>query len=127
MQSWFVSYVHEDFSWRNELERWGAEGLLGPVQITGEGRVDKRPFGEQAVRDYLRPILRGVTGLICLVGDDTHNHDWIRYEVAVAQSDRKPVIVVRIPQTRGRAPSLLGGIGITTFEPNAIRRAMERR
>lgn len=119
----FVSYVYEDKPYRDRIEAWALEGRLGNVKITGEAD-DMRASGEAAIRAHLIPYLKGAAALILLVGDNSHNHEWVAYEVNYMQSERKPVVVVRIPRTYGAAPPSARHFAEVTFEPNAIRRAL---
>lgn len=123
MKQVFVSYVFEDKALRDTIEHWANEGRLGPVHITGESK-DVRQGGGSAIQGHLSPYLTGAAALIVIVGRDTHNHDWVHYEVAHAQSAPKPVIVVRAPGTTGAAPPSVRSLPETTFEPSALRRAL---
>jgi len=124
MKQVFVSYVYEDKAHRDTLEQWARDGRLGNVQVTGESK-DVRQGGAGAIRGHISPSLQGASALLVLVGSDTHNHDWVQYEVAHVQSARKPVFVVRVPGTTGAAPPSARGLQQVTFEPSAIRRALE--
>lgn len=123
MYQLFVSYVYEDKPWKDRIDQWARERRLGDVWVTGE-KDDLRPLGEAAVAAALRPKLQAAAALIVLVGADTHNHAWVAYEVNFMQSARKPVVVVRIPNTTGAAPPSLRNITETRFDPDAIRRAL---
>ncbi|MBK8265090.1 MAG: hypothetical protein IPK80_27635 [Nannocystis sp.] len=39
-----------------------------------------------------------------MVGDNTHNSNWVRYELDVATSLNKQIVLARIPGTTGAAP-----------------------
>ena len=103
MPSFFVSYVYEDRAYRDQLVDWSRQGLLGGWQPVYE-MEDMRPGGWRAVQRYLSPLIRECSAIVVLVGDDTHNHDAIAYEVQNARSHGIPVVSVRLPQTRGAAP-----------------------
>ncbi len=123
MKQVFVSYVFEDKGFRTQLERWAADGKLGAVQISGEHQ-DLRQKGEAAIRNHLVPLLAGAAALIVLVGDNSHNHEWVSYETDVMQSARKPVLVVRLPGTRGAPPPSIRHLAELAFEADALRRAI---
>jgi hypothetical protein len=122
----FVSHVFED-SWACEVVRqWIDSGRLGPgVVYAGESK-DLRSLGKEAVRAHLSPLIRGASTVLLLVGNDTHNHDWISYEVAHARSLRKELVAIRLPNTTGALPQEAGGYSLVAFEPNAVRTAMGR-
>jgi len=117
----FISHVYEDLAARDTLKNWAAKGLLGPgVVATGESG-DFRQSGVGAIKRHLSPMLQGATAVIVLVGNNTHNHDWIDYEVNHARSGRKKVVAVRIAGTSGAPPKSLAGIDVVPMEANRIR------
>lgn len=120
----FISHVYEDLAARDTLKMWAASGLLGPdVVATGESE-DVRQGGAAAIRRHLSPMLQGATAVLVLVGNNTHNHEWIDYEVVHARSGRKRVIAVRIPGTTGAPPKSLAGIEAVPMDVVCIRRAL---
>lgn len=123
MKQVFVSYVYEDKDARDTVEAWAHAGKLGEVRVSGETQ-DMRQHGETAIRGHLYSKLNGASTLVLLVGDNAHNHDWVRYEVDVMKSAGKPVVVVRLPGTTGAAPPSVRGQSTTAFEPEALRRAL---
>jgi hypothetical protein len=94
-KSIFISHVHEDAERIAQIELWKGGGLLGDVAITKETN-DFRQMGEEAIKKHLRPRIKGCAAVLVLIGNDTHNHHWIDYEVQVAKSEHKQVIAVRI-------------------------------
>ena len=122
--SLFISHVYEDRNASDSIRDWAAQGLLGPgVVVTGERR-DVRQGGDPAIRAELGAMIQGAAAVIVLVGSDTHNRSWVDYEVNYALSQRRKVVVVRIPRTTGAAPTSVRSLPITAFEPGALRRAL---
>lgn len=122
--SLFISHVYEDLHACDTIRAWAAQGLLGlDVVVTGESE-DVRQGGYGAIRSHLSPKLQGAAAVIVLVGNNTHNHKWIEYEAQHALSNRKRVIVVRIPNTTGAAPLVVAGLGIIPMTYSAIRVAL---
>ena len=122
-KSVFVSHVYEDKSYVERLDQWARQGLLGDVVITGEA-ADFRQGGDQAVRKHLSPRLTGAGAVVVLVGRDTHNHQWVDYEIQHALSQHKKVVAVRIPGTTGAAPMALRGYPEVVMDPTTIARAL---
>ncbi|MBK8099831.1 MAG: TIR domain-containing protein [Planctomycetes bacterium] len=119
-----LSHVYEDLGARDTLRAWAVAGKLGPgVVVTGETE-DVRQQGPSAIRSQLSPLLQGASAVIVLVGNATHNHAWVDYEVNHARSGRKKVVAVRIPQTTGALPKSLSGIDVVPMDPTAIRQAL---
>ncbi len=120
----FVSHVYENLAARDAIKTWAAQGLLGPsVVVTGESD-DVRQGGYGAIRGHLSPKLQGASAVVVLLGNDTHNHQWVEYEAQHALSNHKRVVVVRVPGTRGAAPANLRAQREVAMEPSAIRAAL---
>lgn len=121
----FVSYVYDDARHLAEtLVQWGREGRLGQDVVATIERLDYRPEGQGAIRREVNALMNGAAMMMAVVGDNSHDRPWPRHEVSYMQSARKPVIVVRMPQTRGAAPLGLRDLPEMTFEPDAIARAI---
>lgn len=117
--SLFLSYVYEDLRWANELKTWAQHGYFGDAVVTSETR-DLRQFGEREIENHLKPKIRGAACVLCLVGQDTHNHGWVRYELQVAASLNKRVILIRIPNTSGPAPEGFRNLPMIDFDADTI-------
>lgn len=122
-KSIFISTVHEDSHYITNIKRWAENDLLGDVVITHETE-DKRIEGHEAIRNYLRKKIEGAAAVLVLVGKDTHNHDWIRVEVELANSFQKPILCMRIPGTTGGIPQILKKYEETKFDPSVIKNAL---
>lgn len=118
-----VNQVNEDQRWRDRIDQWAQEGRQGEVGVLGE-QDDLRLLGEAAIAAALRPALHGAPALIVPVGNDTHNHSWVAYQVDFMQGAGKPVAVVHIPDTRGAAPPSVRHIRETRFDPKTIHRKL---
>ena len=106
-KSIFISYVYEDKKYRDLLKEWGSKKLLGEnTQITFE-RGDYRAKGKKAVKEEILSMIQGATAIVFLIGQNTHNHPWVNYEVECALSKNKKILLVRIPGTTGGKPKLL--------------------
>ncbi len=123
-KSVFISHVHEDAERIQQIEQWAKDGLLGDVVITKETN-DFRQMGEEAIKKHLRPKIQGCAVVLVLIGNDTHNHDWITYEVQVAKTLHKRVIAVRIKDTQGAPPKMLSSQKLVRFNAAAVKKAVE--
>ncbi|MBA7578101.1 hypothetical protein ES708_19957 [subsurface metagenome] len=102
----FISY--------RETERDYREGFEGTLQnpnselrgIPISSRNDVRAKGERAVKNYIKEKIDESNLMICLIGNDSHNSNWIDYELDVATSKQIPIIGVRIEGTSGAGPNL---------------------
>lgn len=117
----FISCVYEDSRWINNIKKWCDNELLGNVVITHETE-DKRIMGKQAIKEHISKKIRGAAWILILIGNDTHNHDWIEAEVELANSFHKKIICVRLPDTVGSLPKILGKYKLIPFHPNSIKK-----
>jgi len=119
MKSIFVSRVYEDNHYFKKLKKWEKDKLMDNYTFTCE-KKDLRSKGYDVIRSYLKNMINGSAAVLVLVGDDTHNHDWIRVEIELAHSLRKPVICMRIPNTNGKRPAIIRKRKELNFDPNAV-------
>lgn len=104
-KSVFISYRYEDQASRKQVEHWAQEGKLGPEVVTTAESEDLRPQGEAAIVRHLEPKIRGAAAVVCLIGQNSHNDGgWVQYELDVATSLHKVIVLLRIPGTTGAAP-----------------------
>lgn len=120
-KSIFVSCVFEDSHRIASIKKWATDSRLGDVVITQETE-DKRQQGKEAVKQHIKSKIQGATVILVLVGQDTHNHEWIEAEVELAISFNKEIICVRLPHTTGAVPRLLTNKRLISFDPEAIKR-----
>ena len=123
-QSIFLSYVHEDKQQREHVERWAESGKLGPNRVTVAESKDLRQQGDAAIKAHLEPKIRGAAAVVCLIGQDTHNHDWVKVELDLARSMNKKVILARVPGTTGSAPPGYSDEPIHTLDPSTLKKIL---
>jgi hypothetical protein len=123
-KSIFISHVYEDRNWINNIKDWGVTRKLGIVVITHE-MEDKRILGRDAIKSYLKSKIEGISLLLVLIGQNTHNHDWITVEVELANSYHKKIVCLRIPNTKGNVPPILNNYPIIDFKPELLKKVLE--
>jgi hypothetical protein len=123
-KSVFVSFVFEDKAHSDNVRTWAEKGLLGADVVAIGETKDVRQDGENAVENHLKPRIRGAAAVLLLLGKDTHNHGWVKYELSVATSLNKKIIVARIPGTTGAAPEGFGHLPVIALDPSAIKAAL---
>jgi hypothetical protein len=123
-KSVFVSFVFEDKAQFELVKKWADEKKFGDdVVVIGETK-DVRQDGDAAIRNHLKPRIEGSAAVLLLLGANTHNHDWVKYELSVATSFQKKVIVARIPATTGAAPDGFHKLVEIVLDPSAIKSAL---
>lgn len=120
-KSIFISCVFEDSHWIESIKKWVTDNRLGDVVITQETE-DKRQQGKEAVKKHIQSKIKGAAVILVLVGQDTHNHEWIEVEVELANSFNKEIICVRVPHTTGAVPSLLTKSRLISFDPDSLKK-----
>lgn len=123
-KSIFISCVYEDSHRIKNIRKWANKGQLGDVVITSE-TVDKRDEGKKAIIEHLQKKIRGAAAIMVLIGQDTHNHFWIKNEVVYANSFHKKIVCVRVPDTDGDVPPILKKYHVFAFEPNLIKEELD--
>jgi len=120
-KSIFISCVYEDSHRIDSIKNWVKDNRLGDIVITQETE-DKRQQGKEAVKQHIKSKIQGAAIILVLVGQNTHNHEWIEAEVELANSFNKEIICVRLPHTTGAVPPLLKNKRLVSFDPDAIKK-----
>ncbi len=122
-KSIFISTVHEDSHRINAIRKWADGGQLGNVTVTHETE-DKRDQGKEAIKKHIMDKIRGASVIVVLIGQDTHNHNWIEAEVELANSFHKKIVCMRVPNTNGSAPPILSKYKLINFDPDSLKREL---
>lgn len=122
-KSIFISTVHEDSHRIVPIRSWAEQGRLGHVVITHETE-DYRQQGKEIIKRHISEKIRGAAIIVVLIGEDTHNHEWIEAEVELANSFHKKVVCMRVPNTSGAAPPILKKYEMINFDPDSLKRAL---
>lgn len=123
----FISYRWGDRDYANALKGFLNNPNNKYRHIIKRERDDYRGKGETAVRNYLKGLVGECDALICLIGNDTHNSEWVKYELDVANSQIKKIIPVRITGTSGGAPSIIINKKILNWSAKEINDELSRR
>ena len=62
--------------------------------------------------------------LLVLVGKNTHNRQWVDYEIHHAKSQGLKVLWTQIPNTNGAAPKEIRKLTPIPFNINSVREAI---
>jgi len=89
----FVSHYHEDESNVASLKK-----LLGDTVTIKNSSVTSDKFNRAQNPDYIKTLLNSRIDwakiFICLIGQQTHDSDWVKYEIEYAHKMGKPIIGV---------------------------------
>ena len=125
-RSVFVSYVYEDKAHFDNVRRWAEQGLLGDNVVVTTEAADVRQHGTASVREHLKARIQGAAALLLLVGNDTHNHEWVRLELSWATSANRLVLAARVPGTTGAAPVGFQHHPLMPLDPSSLRKALNQ-
>lgn len=125
MKSIFVSYVFEDKPWFNKMKKWEQKGLLDNHTLITETK-GIRPDGKNVINKHLKTRIEGAAIILVLIGNNTHNHDWIKIEVEFANNFNKTICGMRIPNTTGKKPAILKSYSELEFNPNQILKTLPK-
>lgn len=125
MKSIFVSHVHEDNKYLKKMKTWKTKGMLDEYTLSFETE-DKRIEGTSAIKNYLKNKIKGSAVVLVLIGDNTHNHNWIKIEVELANNFNKKLCCVRIPNTSGKKPSILNNYKELKFDSEHILKELKK-
>lgn len=130
-KSLFISCVFEDSPRIENILKWAKKEKLGDIAITRETE-DMRMKGVEAIKKHLKNKIEGAAAVLVLIGQDTHNHDWVKAEVELANSFHIKIVCIRIPDaqgliTTGAVPPILANHPVVNFDPQSIKKAIESR
>lgn len=95
MKSTFVSFHYKRDNWRVQkvLHMGAIEGQ--PIVSSQDWEAVKRR-GDQAVKNWIESQMKGKGAVVVLVGAQTASRRWVRYEIAKAWDERRPLVGIRI-------------------------------
>ncbi len=122
MKSIFISCVFEDSHRIDTIKKW-KKNHFDNISITHETE-DRRQEGKEAIKKHIINKIKGASLILVLIGQDTHNHDWIEAEVELANSFHKEIICMRVPNTNGAIPKLLKNKRLISFNPEQLKKVL---
>lgn len=106
----FVSIVHEDKQKIiHQLKDWKNKNQIPPIDFRFEEK-DLRHLGKPEVEKYLKELIDGSQVVVFIIGNDTHNHQWIEWEYNYAQNQKKKLVYFRTKSSTGAPPKIMGNI-----------------
>lgn len=126
MKSIFISHVFEDKSSLDKMLKWEEKGLIDGYTFTHEIE-DQRRKGENEIKNILKDKIKGCAALLVLIGDNTHNHDWIKVEIELANNFNKKIYCVRVPNSKGKRPQILNNFKEISFHGNQILKELNEK
>lgn len=133
-RSIFISYQHQD---RNRASGFNLMTHSQHVDVTFRGRHLLTPVSSEN-RDYIRRCVRdqlhGTSVTVVLLGEKTHQSDWVRWEIEESLKRRNGILAIRLKGQDAPLPpdsevaQLLDACGaeVMDWEPHEVGDAIER-
>ncbi len=121
-KSIFISCLLEDKHLIGQLNAWSEAREFGDIMFIHAMQQDKVPEGDDAVYRHILEYMDKAVAIAVLVGKDTHNHDWIDWEVKKAKKRTKKIFCIRIPNTKGGVPPILNDYAIIEFKLEDLKK-----
>jgi hypothetical protein len=91
----FYSFHYERDSWRvQQVSQMGK--LEGQPILSGQAWEEVKGGGPTAIKKWIGEKMSGKSCLVCLIGSQTANRDWVQYEIEKAWKDGLGVVGVYI-------------------------------
>ncbi|WP_404349052.1 TIR domain-containing protein [Sutcliffiella horikoshii] len=128
----FVSYhsAKEDTIYKNLLVAW-SKNDSGHFDIkfddTSVG-VSINSTNATYIKSVIKRKISDSSVFLCLVGENTHNSDWVTWEIDKAVKLNKKIVAVKIKSTY-TTPTNLYGVGATwalSFSYESIKAALDK-
>lgn len=90
------------FSFHYERDAWRVQQVMNMGKLEGQPLLNPQNWeevkrrGEQAIKNWVAEQMRYKSAVVVLVGAETAQRRWVRYEIAYAWDNRKPLVGVRI-------------------------------
>lgn len=91
----FLSFHYARDHWRVQQVR--NIGVLDEQEIVSPQQWEQvKAKGAKAVENWIQSQMRYKQAVVVLVGAETANREWVRYEIEYAWNNRKPLVGIRI-------------------------------
>jgi hypothetical protein len=123
----YVSLKHEDLKYMHQILEWDKDNAF---EFSFTDKAIRPAFHSNegaALKDELKAKIKSGTHLLCLVGKNTANNDWINWEIQTASVTGKKVLAVRLDK-KNKAPAAalnFGAAWADTFTFEAIAKVIE--
>ena len=123
----FVSYKDIDLNYLNTLLDWDKNKEFDFVFESGLPKVAFNSAEAPQVKNELTEKIKAGTHLLCLIGKDVGNNDWINWQIQTASVKGKKVIAVRLHMNNKSPAALLnfGAVWAKSFTFDDIKKAVD--
>lgn len=124
----FISYDYDnDKKSKNLLKAWDANENFDFSFSDQSADVSINSTNASTIKSAISAKINNATFFLCLIGEKTHESDWVRWEIEKAISLNKKLVAVKIEATYTSPPEILG-VGASwamSFTFESIKKAIE--
>jgi hypothetical protein len=90
------------FSFHYDRDAWRVQQIINMGKLEGQPLLSPQKWeevkrrGEQAIKNWITEQMKYKSAVVVLVGSRTAQRRWVKYEIADAWDNRKPLVGVRI-------------------------------
>lgn len=90
------------FSFHYERDNWRVQQVINMGVLEGQPILEPQEWeevkrkGEQAIKNWIADKMKGKSAVVVLVGNQTANREWVRYEIRYAWDNYKPLVGIHI-------------------------------
>ncbi|HYP58150.1 MAG TPA: TIR domain-containing protein [Beijerinckia sp.] len=123
----FVCFKNSELDSMNTLLDWDKDQEFDFVFENDIPKVAINSAEGKQAKSELTEKIKSASHLLCLIGKDTGNNDWINWQVQTASVKGRKVIAVRLHLKNKSPASLLnfGSTFATSFTFDAIKKAID--
>ncbi|MCP4761961.1 MAG: TIR domain-containing protein [archaeon] len=123
----FVSYDYDnDRYYKNLLLAWDKNSDFDFNMSDQSADVSINSTNAAAIKRAISAKINNATYFLCIIGKQTHNSDWIKWEIEKAAELNKKIVAVKTESTNS-SPTEIYGIGAKwamSFTFEAIKKAI---
>jgi hypothetical protein len=90
------------FSFHYDRDAWRVQQIINMGKLEGQPLLSPQKWeeikrrGEQAIKNWIAEQMKYKSAVVVFVGSQTAQRRWVKYEIAYAWDNRKPLVGVRI-------------------------------
>jgi len=124
----FISYDYDnDKSYKNLLKAWDANGTFDFSFHDQSADISIDSKDATAIKRAISAKINNSTYFLCIIGEETRNSEWVKWEIEKAVDLGKKIVAVKI-DSENISPSEILGVGATwamSFTEEAITKAID--
>lgn len=124
----FISYDYDnDKHYKNLLVAWDKNDLFDFSFYDSSVDVSVNSTDATYIKSVIKARIKSSSHFLCIVGKDTHNSDWVTWEIETAVDLGKMLVAVKT-DVGNTSPTAILGVGATwskSFTFDSIKKAIE--